>query len=376
MPVSKSSVVRTIALIVVVSLPLSALVGGLAGYLLGRRVVVQQPDGTTAPIEQVVKVEESSATIDAVNKVAPAVVSIIGEAPAEQSFDLENVGGAGSGFILTSDGLIATNRHVVADDALDYTVVLADGRTFVAEIVDLDPTFDFAIVRIKATNLPIVELGSSDDLQIGESVIAIGNAFGELQNTVTAGVISARNRTIIASDGFGQATEQLEGLLQTDAAINPGNSGGPLVNLGGKVVGVNTATDVTGENLGFAIPIDEAKVAIESVIDTGKIERPLLGVRYINLTKDLAELNELTEERGAYVTAEANQQAVLKGSPAARLGIKKGDVIKKINDDEVTPEHSLAAILRKYKPGDEITVTWLSREQEKSEKVTLDTIAQ
>src|SRR3990167_9364783 len=146
MPVSKSSVVRTIALIVVVSLPLSALVGGLAGYLLGRRVVVQQPDGTTAPIEQVVKVEESSATIDAVNKVAPAVVSIIGEAPAEQSFDLENVGGAGSGFILTSDGLIATNRHVVADDALDYTVVLADGRTFVAEIIDLDPTFYFLIL--------------------------------------------------------------------------------------------------------------------------------------------------------------------------------------------------------------------------------------
>jgi len=339
-------------------------------------VLVQQPDGSTAAVEQTVRVEESSATIDAVNKVAPAVVSIVGRTTGGDGFDFGTEAGAGSGFILTSDGLIATNRHVVADSDLSYSVVLADGRTLDAEVVDLDPSFDFAIVRVDAENLPVVELGSSDDVQIGERVVAIGNAFGELQNTVTAGVLSARNRTIIAGDGFTEAAEQLEGLLQTDAAINPGNSGGPLINLSGQVIGVNTATDVSGENLGFAIPIDEAKVAIESVVATGSIERPILGVRYVNLTPEVAQLNELEVERGAYVTAGSGQQAVLKGSPAARLGIVEDDIITKVNDDEVAPDHSLAAILRTFRPGDEVTVTWVSAGEERSGKVKLDTLAQ
>lgn len=366
---------RSLAVTVVVAVPVAALAGGLAGFLFGRRVLVQQADGTTTSVAQTVRIEESSATIDAVNKVAPAVVSIVGRTTGNDGFAVGTEAGAGSGFILTSDGLIATNRHVVADSDLSYSVVLADGRTLDAEVVDLDPSFDFAIVRVAADNLPIVELGSSDELQVGESVIAIGNAFGELQNTVTAGVLSARNRTIVAGDGFSDAAEQLEGLLQTDAAINPGNSGGPLVNLGGQVVGVNTATDVSGENLGFAIPIDEAKVAIESVIKTGAIERPILGVRYVNLTPEVAQLNELEVDHGAYVTAGSGQQAVLKGSPASRLGIVENDVITKINGEDVTPDRSLAAILRKFRPGDEISVTWLSDGEEQSGKVKLDTFA-
>lgn len=384
-PVRSSSGVRTIAIAVLVALPVGALAGGLGGYIFGRKVVVQQSDGSTAPVSQAVRIDESSATIDAVDKVSPAVVSVFGSPKKGQvdslplGFgDVTGGGGAraGTGFILTSDGLIATNHHVVDDTSLAYNVVLADGRSFDVDNIEIDPSFDFAILHIKASNLPVVSLGSSDDLKVGQRVIAIGNAFGELQNTVTEGVVSARGRTITASSGLGGQAEQLEGLLQTDAAINEGNSGGPLVNLSGQVVGVNTATDTAGQNLGFAIPIDEAKVAIDSVVKSGKIQRPILGVRYVNLTKELAKLNDLPIDHGAYVGADIKQSAVLKNSPAAKLGIKKGDIVLKINEDEVQPDRSLAAILRKYHPGDEVTVTWMSSSKEQSGKVKLDTYGQ
>jgi serine protease Do len=260
---------------------------------------------------------------------------------------------------------------VVADSDLKYTVGLQDGRTFPAKIVSLDPTFDFAIIKIEVENLPVVELGSSDDVKIGERVIAIGNAFGELQNTVTAGVISARNRTIEAQDGFA-SVELLEGLLQTDAAINPGNSGGPLVNISGQVIGVNTATDLGSENIGFAIAIDDAKVAIESVIKEGKIQRPFLGVRYVNLNKEIATLNELPREQGALIVSDRGGSAVVKGSPADDLGITEGDIILALGEDEIEPDHSLAAILRKHRPGEKIVVKWLSGEKEKEKEITLE----
>ncbi|MFH0830894.1 MAG: trypsin-like peptidase domain-containing protein, partial [Parcubacteria group bacterium] len=267
---------------------------------------------------------------------------------------------------------IATNKHVVQDRNLNYTVSLADGRSFEVKEIALDPSFDFAVVKIEAENLPFVELGSSDALKIGERVIAIGNAVGEFQNSVTAGVVSALNRTIEASDGISKV-ELLEGLIQTDAAINPGNSGGPMVNLAGQVVGVNTATDLGSENIGFAIPIDDAKVAVESVIKDGKIVRPLLGVRYVNLNKEVAELNHLKQARGAYVTSDKGE-AVVTGSPAAALGIKQGDIVLAIGEDEIQPERSLAAILRKYRPGDKVTVKWLDQDKERSDEVSLDSI--
>ena len=360
--------------VVAVSLLVGTLSGALAGYFFGRTIVLNDDAGATS-LKQTLRVEESSATIEAVAKVSPAVVSIVG---VPDELDLA-FGGfvtqdrqAGSGFILTSDGLIATNKHVVRDKNLAYRVGLSDGRTLAAEVVSLDPSFDFAILRVDATDLPSVELGSSDSLQIGERVIAIGNAFGEFQNTVTVGVVSARNRTIEASDGVARV-ELLEGLLQTDAAINPGNSGGPLINLAGQVIGVNTATDLASENISFAIPIDDARVAIESVIEQGKIVRPLLGVRYINLTAEVAQLNQLERVQGAYILAQ-DGQAVVPGSPADKLGLQNGDIIIAIDDNEINPERSLATVLRTYKPGQEVTVTWISDEKELSGQVELDSI--
>jgi serine protease Do len=361
---------KVIVIVLAITIPLAGVIGGLGGYFFGRQVIVTQ-DGKEVPIQQVVQVEESSAVIDAVEKVSPAVVSIVARAGQSSPFGFGGEAGAGSGFIITADGLIATNRHVVSDSDLKYTVGLQDGRTFPAKIVSRDPTFDFAIIKIEADNLPIVELGSSDNVKIGERVIAIGNAFGELQNTVTAGVISARNRTIEAQDGFA-SVELLEGLLQTDAAINPGNSGGPLVNISGQVIGVNTATDLGSENIGFAIAIDDAKVAIESVIKVGTIQRPFLGVRYVNLNKEIAELNELTHEQGALIVADRTGSAVVNGSPADKLGIEEGDIILSLGEDKITPDRSLAAILRKHRPGEEIIVTWVNQDKEKQKAITLE----
>lgn len=352
----------------------SGVSGALGGYFFGQRVVVQE-DGKEMPFQQTVQVEESSATIDAVNSVGPAVVSILSKTTVNGFYGPNVEEGAGSGFILTEDGLIATNKHVVRDDNSEYTVALADGRTFVAEIVSRDPSFDFAIIKIEASNLPIVELGSSDNLQVGENVIAIGNAFGEFQNTVTSGVLSAKNRTIEASDAAFRV-ELLEGLLQTDAAINPGNSGGPLINLSGQVVGVNTATDPGSQNIGFAIPIDDARVAIDSVIENGQIIRPLLGVRYVNLNKEISELNGLTTGQGAYVVAGGSTPAVVPGSPAEEVGLQTGDIILSINEHEISPDQSLAAVLRKFRPEDTVTIKWQSGDQDKQAEVQLGMISE
>lgn len=360
---------KVILITLLIVLPFSLGMGALGGYFFGKRIVVQQ-DGEEEALAQTIKVSEDSATIDAVNKVSPAVVSILSKRQISDFFGANTEEGSGSGFIITADGLIATNKHVVSNDQSEYTVALADGRTYTAKVISRDPSFDFAIIKIDEKNLPVVELGSSDNLKVGERVIAIGNAFGEYQNSVTAGVLSARNRTIEASDGY-YNVELLEGLLQTDAAINPGNSGGPLVNLAGQVVGVNTATDLGSENIGFAIPIDEASVAIESVIEEGRIMRPVLGVRYINLNKEISELNNLDLEKGAYIAASQNEQAVLPDSPASKLGLKAGDIITYIDDKEITPDNSLSAILRKYKPGEEVTVKWQSGDNQKEGKVKL-----
>lgn len=367
---------RIILITVLITAPIAGIVGGVSGALFGRRVILGA-DGNETSVAQTLRVEENSATIEAVEKVGPAVVSIVSSAKSNDpfKFSFQNEVGGGSGFILTADGLIATNRHVVASDDLEYTVVLSDGQTLEAEIVSRDPSYDFAILRVEASGLPVVELGSSDTLKIGERVIAIGNVFGELQNTVTSGVVSARDRTIVASDGAFDAV-QLDGLLQTDAAINPGNSGGPLVNLAGQVIGVNTATDVGSQNIGFAIPIDEAKVAIESVIEKGLIERPLLGVRFVNLTRELAELNELDVTEGALINAGQDQRAVVPNSPAQEAGIKEGDIIISINDDKITEQKTLSSILRKYRPEQEIVVVWLADGKERSASVILDTFSE
>ncbi len=323
--------------------------------------------------EQLV-LEESSAVTDAAQKVSPAVVSITTTRNIQDFFGrvFEERGG-GTGFILTADGLIVTNKHVVSNPNATYTVFTSDGQDYEATVLAQDPLNDLAVIKIEATGLPVVELGSSTDLKIGQHVIAIGNALGEFSNTVTLGVVSAKERQITAS-GQGGVAEQLSGLLQTDAAINPGNSGGPLVNLAGQVVGINTAVAGGAENIGFAIPIDLVKNVIDSVRETGEIKRPMLGIRYIPVTKEIARVNQLPVDFGAWVLpgSGTGEVAVIPGSPADKADIEENDIITHIDGKKIDETHSLPTLLATYKAGDQVELTLLHKGEERTATVTLE----
>jgi serine protease Do len=316
--------------------------------------------------------EESSAVIDATKKISPAVVSILSKTDIQNFFgQVYEQKGGGTGFIITSDGLILTNKHVVSDEKAEYTVFTADGKDYSAKVMALDAYNDLAVVKIEATGLPVVELGDSDKLESGQWVIAIGNALAEFQNSVTVGVISAKDRQITASGGG--ASEQLTGLLQTDAAINSGNSGGPLVNLKGQVVGINTAVASDAQNIGFAIPINSAKKAIDSIKKTGKIVRPYMGVRTVNITKELAKANNLSVDHGAlvYPGSGVSEFAVAPSSPADKAGIVQNDIILSINGEEINENTPVTQIVQKYNPGDEVELTILHKGKESKVKLTL-----
>lgn len=284
---------------------------------------------------------------------------------------LRRVGG-GSGFILQQDGLIVTNKHVVSDDKAVYTVVLSDGKKFPAKIIAKDPLLDVALLKIEANNLPTLTLGDSDNLQIGQTVIAIGYTLAEFGNTVTKGVVSGIGRHVEAGDGFG-SSEVLEEAIQTDAAINPGNSGGPLLDLGGQVIGINTAVSQQGQLVGFAIPINTVKKTLESVQKTGKIVRPWLGVRYIPVTPLLAETNKLTVKYGVLIQRgeTPNDLAVLPGSPADKAGLLENDIILEMDGKKLEDKDSLIKEISKHNVGDEISLKVLSKGKEKQVKVKL-----
>ncbi len=321
--------------------------------------------------------EESSAVIDAVKKVSPSVVSITTSSNIQDLFtgQVTQAKAGGTGFILTSDGIIVTNKHVVSDSNGSYTVLTADGKSYTAKIVSTDPFNDLAVLKIDATGLKPVELGDSNALQIGQWVIAIGNALGEYQNTVTVGVVSAKGRRITAGGGStGEPAETLEGLLQTDAAINPGNSGGPLVNLAGQVVGINTAIAGDAQGIGFAMNIDSVKTALDSVERTGKIVRPRLGVRYLAINKQVQQSGSLPTDHGALVYRGVNPEEVpvIPGSPADKAGIQENDIITQLNGQTIDENNSLVSLLQKYKPGDTVSLTLLRKGKEMKVSVTLD----
>jgi serine protease Do len=368
---------------------LIGMAGGAAGFVflanntspaierLRETLGVNDNTGIAVPVRQTTRLEESSAIIDAAKKVSPAVVSISASQQVADFFgrvSSREVGG-GTGFILTSDGLIVTNKHVISSANTSYKAVLNDGRIFDVTVQAVDPYDDVAIVKIDAKDLPTVELGSSDALQVGQYVIAVGNALGEFKNSVTLGVVSAKDRTIEA--GAGGQTEKLTDLIQTDAAINPGNSGGPMVNLAGQVVGINTAiASNTGGSvgIGFALPIDSVKAAIDSVRKTGKISRPYLGIRYVPITKTLQRLNNLSVDHGALIVrgSSVDELAVVPGSPADKAGIVENDIILEINGERIDENGSVSDRLRKYSIGTEVELKLFRKGAETSVKVTLE----
>ena len=358
------------ALGALLALSLATKNASLRGYL-----GLLNPDGSVTTRQERLVLEENSAVITSAEKVSPAVVSILTTRNVRDRYgDIYQQQGGGTGFVITSDGLILTNRHVVSDTKAEYTVVTSDGNSYSAKVVATDPStsVDLAILSIEAHGLPVVELGNSDDLKIGQFVVAIGNALAEFQNTVTLGVVSAKDRQITA--GGADGTERLEGLIQTDAAINPGNSGGPLINLKGQVVGINTAVSSDAQNIGFAIPINLVQSAIDSYQENGRIIRPFLGVRYEPITKELAELEKLPVTQGALIIRgeTASQLAVVPDSPANKAGFEENDILVEINKEKITETHSLARILQGYQAGDQITITYLRAGETKTVTLTLD----
>lgn len=349
-----------------------AFVFGLLGAYVGDGFSPDQVQTTTVVPDRQAPQRDNNALVEAVKKGSPSVVSISVTGQAETFLGPIEQKGGGTGFILTSDGLIGTNRHVVEANPRSLTVVASDGRTYPAEVKSLDPSVDFAIIKIDAKNLPVSDLGNSDGLPVGETVIAIGNALGEFQNTVTTGVISARERTIVAGDEGGDGIDQLENLLQTDAAINPGNSGGPLVNLAGQVIAVNVAVDPKAQGIGFAIPINQIKQAITSYQQKGKIIRPSLGVRFRTVTPEVAKLAKLPTEHGALLVGGRTGEAVLPGSAAAKAGLRAGDILTVVDGVAIDAEHTLAGIIAKRSPGDEIEITYLREGKEAKVRLKLD----
>jgi serine protease Do len=259
--------------------------------------------------------------------------------------------GAGTGFIVSEDGLVMTNKHVASDDKAEYTVVMSNGKEYSAKILAKDPVQDLAILKIEGTEkFKPLKLGSTDDIQIGQTVIAIGNALGEFENTVSVGVISGLGRTVTAS-GSTFGTETLEDIIQTDAAINKGNSGGPLLNLRGEVIGINTAVAATGQSIGFAISIDKAKKDIEQVKSSGKISYPFVGVRYVLVTEGIVEDKNLTVDYGALVIKGSDGEAAISsGSPAEKADIRENDIILEMGGEKITKDNSLSKIIAKYNP--------------------------
>ncbi|MFA5157961.1 MAG: trypsin-like peptidase domain-containing protein [Patescibacteria group bacterium] len=372
-----------IVFLVLISMIFGA-VSGVGGILLlsqnngtlAKKIGIKNWDKLAIPLTETrkINVQESGAIIDSAGKVSPAVVSIIAKSQVQTIFgNTAEAQSAGTGFIITSDGLILTNKHVVSTSGASYTVITADGKNYDAKIQSSDPLNDLAVIKIEASGLPVVELGDSDQIVVGQWVVAIGNALGQFQNTVTAGVISAKQRDIQASDSNGSNSENLSGLLQTDAAINSGNSGGPLINLDGQVIGINTAVASGAQGIGFAIPINAAKSAIDSIKKTGKIIRPYLGVRYLPITPDIAKTNNLSYDYGALVVRGngLGQVAVVPGSPADKAGVVENDIILEINGERINSSNSLTSLLSKYNVGDTVNVKISHQGSEKTVKVTL-----
>lgn len=381
---------------------MSFLFGLIGGLLAGAAVLLLYEQFFNNNLETAVGqdaflqavIEEESATISVVQATASSVVSIVITRSASESKDIDGFLspfgdfffnapennffpedgqiGAGTGFIISQDGLIVTNKHVVADVGVEYVVFTDDGKKYPAKIIGKDPLNDIALLKIEGENFPAVKLGDSDALQVGQTVIAIGNSLGRFENTVTKGVVSGSGRRVIASGGTGH-TETIESAIQTDAAINPGNSGGPLLNLRGEVVGINTAIDLQGQLIGFAIPINEAKSVIQNVKEHGRVVRPYLGVRYVLIDASMASLNNMAVNSGALIVRgkDPSELAIQPESPAQKAGLEENDIILEVNGAAVNEEHDLARLIGAYTVGEEISLKVYHRGEVKEVRIVL-----
>src|SRR5574338_67376 len=310
--------------------------GILSGSLSGVAVSNLMRDRTTTPLSgsqeanatnvSQVHIDESWAIITAVQKTIPAVVKIASRTA--------NGSGIGTGFIIDPDGWILTNKHVV-NGATQLTVVLNDTTELSGRVYGIDTLTDLAIVKVDGSNLPTVTLGSSQDLASGQLAIAIGNPLGEFENTVTTGVISGLGRRIVAGSPVDSASEQLNNLIQTDAAINPGNSGGPLLNSAGQVIGINTAVNQDAQGIGFAIPIDIAKPIVQQALAGEDLSRPWIGIFYQTITKQLTRDEDLPVDHGVLISSsDPSTPAIFPNSPAAKAGLQAGAIIAAIEGQE------------------------------------------
>lgn len=337
---------------------------------------------------------EKSPIVEVAKKVCPAVITVVisKDLPKIEGFYLFPFGGrqfivpqiekdkkektkigGGSGFIVSPEGYVITCNHVIRDPTAEYTIILEPNKKYTAKILAKDPLIDIAILKIEGKDLPCLELDDSSKIELGETVVAIGNPLGEFEDTLSAGIISGLSRKIKAYGGLSFKATSLRGLIQTDAAINPGNSGGPLVNMEGKVIGINTAMVMGAQNIGFAIPVNYAKRDLEEVVKYGKIKKPFLGVRYFILNKEIAETNKLPVDYGALVVREnLGESAIVKGSPAEKAGLKEYDIILECSGKKISEENPLADALQQHEIDDEVALKILREGKEIILKIKLE----
>ncbi len=393
----------TIAKTALLSSFITLLVVGGVGYVardeIRAYVASIALDDTPGTFAERINQDEHVSLADMIERVNPAVVSVVvtKDVPVYEQYyesvdpwglfggfqiprvrengtEAREVGG-GSGFIVSSDGLIVTNRHVVADTEARYSILLNDGTVYQVAVLARDPQLDIAILKISdplEQVLTYAKFGDSESLRLGQTVVAIGNALAEFRNSISVGVVSGLARSIVASDGHGRS-EQLDQVIQTDAAINPGNSGGPLLNTDGEVVGVNVATSNGADNISFALPAHVVQSVVESVQTTGEIVRPFLGVRYAMVTDRLVSLNNLQVDYGALIVRgeDTSELAVLPGSPADKAGLTENTIILEM-DGVPLRDVDLATELRKKAVGDEVSLRVLQAGEEKEVVVVLE----
>ena len=313
--------------------------------------------------------DDGSTMSDMVERVSPSVVSILTTIEAETFWGSSvNRSSAGSGAILSKDGYVITNKHVVSD-AKDIMVVLASGQSYDdVSVVFTDPMNDLAYLKIAGVDdLSPIEIGDSKTIKVGQPVLAIGNALGEYQNTVTNGIISGIGRSITAQDGAGSRAENLTDLIQTNAAINSGNSGGPLINAVGQLIGINTALAQNANGIGFAIPIGAAKGVIKQLGGSEIVKRGWVGINYVDLTPAFARQYDLPVTKGALI----QQSGIVAGSPADKAGVKAGDIVLKVGEHSVGVVGGLSTLASEYAPGEEIVLVVLRNGQEIEIKLSI-----